>query len=301
MDVMFWVWLGVIIVTAIVEFATMEVVSIWFTIGAIIPFILAATGAVNWIWQVVIFVVLSAIMIVCLRSVTKKFLLKNSNEKTNVDSLIGQKVRMLSRTDFETVGSVKINDVVWSAIGFSQQTIEKDEIVTILSVQGNKLVVKKDKEEPEVVEVEEEKKPARKKSEKKESKHKTNEVAAENSAEKVEKKEVTEQKAENIEKDAEKVEKKKVPAKKPSKSKTKEPKKKIAATENDTEKVEKKVSTKKPAKSKVEETKKKATTTKKTSTKTSSKSKTTSSSTKNTKSATKNTKSATKSAANKRS
>ncbi len=286
MDVMFWVWLGVIIVTAIVEFATMEVVSIWFTIGAVIPFILAATGAVNWIWQVVIFVVLSAIMIVCLRSVTKRFLLKNSNEKTNVDSLIGQKVRMLSRTDFETVGSVKINDVVWSAIGFSQQTIEKDEIVTILSVQGNKLVVKK--EEPEVVE--EEKKPARKKSEKKEPKRKTNEVAAENSAEKV----VTEKEAENTEKDAEKVEKKKVPAKKPSKSKTKEPKKKIAATENDTEKVEKKVSTKKPAKSKVEETKKKATTTKKTSTKTSSKSKTTSKSTKNTKNAT-------KSAANKRS
>ena len=250
MDVMFWVWLGVIIVTAIVEFATMEVVSIWFTIGAIIPFILAATGAVNWIWQVVIFVVLSAIMIVCLRSVTKRFLLKNSNEKTNVDSLIGQKVRMLSRTDFETVGSVKINDVVWSAIGFSQQTIEKDEIVTILSVQGNKLVVKKDKEEPEVVEVEEEKEPARKKSEKKESKRTTNEVAAENSVEKV----VTEKEAENIEKDA--------------------------------EKVEKKVSTKKPAKSKVEEPKK-ATTTKKTTTKASAKSKTTSSSTKNTKNATK--------------
>ncbi len=187
MDVMFWVWLGVIIVTAIVEFATMEVVSIWFTFGAVIPFILAATGALNWIWQVVIFVVLSAIMIVALRSVTKKFLLRNSNEKTNVDSLIGQKVRMLSRTDFETVGSVKINDVVWSAIGFSQQVIEKDEIVTILSVQGNKLVVKKDKVEPEKVE---ETKPKRKKNEKVAEKPKQK-TKAESDAEKVEKKEVS--------------------------------------------------------------------------------------------------------------
>ena len=264
MDVMFWVWLGVIIVTAIVEFATMEVVSIWFTFGAIIPFILAATGALNWIWQVVIFVVLSAVMIVSLRSVTKKFLLRNSNEKTNVDSLIGQKVRMLSRTDFETVGSVKINDVVWSAIGFSKQTIEKDEIVTILSVQGNKLVVKKDKvEEPEV-----EQKPARKKSEKKEAPKRKNS----------DKKETD------------------VSAEKPKR------KTKAAAVENDAKVEEKKTSTKKPSKSvkKVEKSKEtKVSTTKKTSTKTSSKSKTTAS--KTTSKSAKNTKTATKSAASKRS
>lgn len=143
MDYMFWVWLGIIVVTAIVEFATMEIASIWFTFGAIIPFIMAAIGGVHWAIQVVVFVVLSALFIVLLRKVTIKFLFKNSNHKTNVDALIGQKHRMLSRTDFETLGSVKINDVVWSATGEDQQTIEKDEIVEIVKVQGNKLVVKR--------------------------------------------------------------------------------------------------------------------------------------------------------------
>lgn len=143
MDFMFWVWLGVIVVTAIVEFATMEIASIWFTFGAIIPFIMAAIGGVHWAIQVVVFVVLSGAFIIFLRKITKKFLLRNSNQKTNIDALIGQKYRMQSRTDFETLGSVKVNDVVWSALGENQQTIEKGEIVEVVKVEGNKLIVKK--------------------------------------------------------------------------------------------------------------------------------------------------------------
>lgn len=142
MDVMFWVWLGVIVATAIVEFATMEIVSIWFTIGAIIPFILAGTRAVGWEIQIVIFVAISAILIVSLRGVTKKYLLKNSNEKTNLDLLIGKKCKMLEKTDFETTGSVKINDIIWSAVADNGQTIEKGQLVEIVKVEGNKLIVK---------------------------------------------------------------------------------------------------------------------------------------------------------------
>lgn len=147
MDYMFWVWLGVIVVTFIVEMVTMEIASIWFTIGAIIPFILAGARACGWEIQVVVFVVLSAILIASLRNVTKKYLLRNSNEKTNLDSLIGQHYRMLERTDFETIGSVKVNDVVWSAVGENQQVIEKGDIVEICKISGNKLIVKKVEED----------------------------------------------------------------------------------------------------------------------------------------------------------
>ena len=38
MDTMFWVWLGVIAVTAIIEFITCDLTSIWFTCGAVIPY-----------------------------------------------------------------------------------------------------------------------------------------------------------------------------------------------------------------------------------------------------------------------
>lgn len=143
MDVMFWVWLGVIVVSAIIEFATMEIVSIWFTFGAIVPFIMAATNSVRWEIQLVVFVIISALLIVTLRSLTKKFLLKNTGAKTNADSMLGKHYRMLEKTDFETMGSVKVNDVVWSAIEQNQQTIEKGEIVEVVKISGNKLVVKK--------------------------------------------------------------------------------------------------------------------------------------------------------------
>lgn len=143
---MFWVWLGVLVLTAVLEFATQEVVSIWFTVGAIVPLILAGTGVVSWEWQVLIFLVVSVALILSLRRLTKKFLLRNANYRTNVDSLIGKECRMLSRTDFETRGSVKINDVVWTVVAANDVAIEKDEIVRIVKVDGNKLIVERVKE-----------------------------------------------------------------------------------------------------------------------------------------------------------
>ncbi len=154
MDFMFWVWLGVIVVTAIAEFATMEIVSIWFTFGAIIPFIMAATNSVSWVAQIIVFVVISALLIVSLRSVTKKFLFKGAGEKTNLEMYIGMQYRMISRTDFETVGSIKVNDVIWSAVGLNRETIEEGAVVQIIDIDGNKFIVREigqiDKNEEEI-------------------------------------------------------------------------------------------------------------------------------------------------------
>lgn len=143
MDYMFWVWLAVILVTAIIEFVTMDITSIWFTIGAIVPFILAGTKSVSWVWQLILFILTSAILIIALRPVTKKWLLKGDNTKTNIESLIGRQYRLLTKTDFETTGSIKINDVVWSVVSENDQEIEANEIVEIVKIDGNKLIVKK--------------------------------------------------------------------------------------------------------------------------------------------------------------
>ena len=143
MSVMFWVWLGVLVGMAVIEMITAELVSIWFTIGAIPPFIMAAImGNTLWEIQVAVFIVISALCIIFLRKITKKWLFKNVNEKTNLDTYIGKKVRMLSRTDFETLGAVKINDVVWNVVADDNETIEKDKVVEIVKVSGNKLIVK---------------------------------------------------------------------------------------------------------------------------------------------------------------
>ena len=142
MSTMFWIWTAVIICSIIVEIITADLISIWFTCGAVVPFILAATNAVNYEWQIVIFVVVSVTLLACLRKITKKYLLRNSNVKTNADSLIGQKFRLLHRTDFETVGKVKVKDVDWSVMAEGQETIEEGAVVEIVGLSGNKLIVK---------------------------------------------------------------------------------------------------------------------------------------------------------------
>lgn len=142
MSIMFWIWLGVIVFTLVIEIFTTELISIWFTLGAVPPFILAGTTPLAPVWQIVIFIALSALMLAFLRKVTKKYLLKGNNEKTNTDLLIGKECTLLADTDFEKTGKVRINDVEWNAVGENRAKIAAGTIVEIVKLSGNKLIVK---------------------------------------------------------------------------------------------------------------------------------------------------------------
>lgn len=142
MSAMFWIWIGVIVLSVILEAVSMELISIWFTFGAVIPLILSAIDGIGPEIQIIVFILVSAILIISLRKVTKKFLLRNANFKSNSESLIGKEFKMLTDTDFDTVGSLKVNDVVWNAVGDKKQTIKKDTIVEVVAIEGNKLIVK---------------------------------------------------------------------------------------------------------------------------------------------------------------
>lgn len=142
MEVMFWVWLAVIAVAIIIEILTLDLVSVWFAFGAVIPFILAAVGGIAIEIQIAVFVIVSALLIIFMRSWARKLLFKNMNEKTNINSIIGKKIRLLEDTDFEHLGSLKINDVTWTAISHDGKLIKAGQIVEVVKVDGNKLLVK---------------------------------------------------------------------------------------------------------------------------------------------------------------
>ena len=143
-----WIWLGVIVVATAIELMTLDLTSIWFAISGVVALVLSAFDGIDWVVQLIVFVVLSAVLIVGLRPIAKKFCLRHMNEKTNADSMVGKKVYMLTKAAFGTIGSVKISDVVWSAIPADEtETIEEGEIVEIVGIRGNKLVVKKCEEQ----------------------------------------------------------------------------------------------------------------------------------------------------------
>ncbi len=153
METMFWVWLAVIAVTLLIEIVTLDLVSIWFSFGAVIPFILSAIGGIYIEIQISVFIVVSALLIIFVRKYAQRWLFKNMNTKTNVDSLVGKKFRLLESTDFEKNGSLKVNDVVWTAVSENGEIINQGAVVEVIKVDGNKLIVKEVESNHEKVEV----------------------------------------------------------------------------------------------------------------------------------------------------
>lgn len=144
MQTMFWVWLTVIIVAIIIEVVTLELVSIWFSFGAIIPLILSAFKGIAIEIQVIVFIVVSGLLIVLLRKYAQKLLLKNSNSKTNLDTLKGKVYRLIKDTDFENSGEIKVNDIIWTAVSEDGSLIKAGQLVKIVEIEGNKLIVCKE-------------------------------------------------------------------------------------------------------------------------------------------------------------
>lgn len=139
---MIYIWLAVVCVSALIEAFTLQMVGIWFVVGGLVALIMSACG-VAIEWQIIACIVISLILLLALRKLCIKFILRKNNEKTNVDALSGLEVKLLKDINDDEMGEVKIGDVVWSAIAEKEGiALKKGDYVTILKVQGNKLVVK---------------------------------------------------------------------------------------------------------------------------------------------------------------
>ena len=138
-----YIWLGVVVVTLIVEFLTMDLVSIWIALGAFVAMILAGLK-VGYEIQLVVAVVISIVCIFALRKVALKWLNK-SKEKTNLDLIVGKKVKLLSKIKDDELGTAKINGIVYSVASEKGEEIEEGQYVIIKKIEGNKLIVAKEK------------------------------------------------------------------------------------------------------------------------------------------------------------
>lgn len=140
-DYLVWVWLAVVVASAALEFITMQMVSIWFTFAGIITIILALCGVIWWV-QLLVFCGSSLILLVSLRRLALKYLLKNDKTKTNVDGFVNNNYKLIEPITSDAPGAVKINGVVWTAVSEDNSEIEKDKVVTVVKIDGNKLIVK---------------------------------------------------------------------------------------------------------------------------------------------------------------
>lgn len=135
-------WLILAVVLAVIEAATVQLVSIWFACGAVCA-MLAAFFTDSVIIQSAVFVLSSVVFLLVSRKFVKK-VLKNK-VATNSDSLIGQSAIIRETVDNDLgTGALRIGDVVWTARSENGERIEEGTKVKIVEIQGVKLIVRKE-------------------------------------------------------------------------------------------------------------------------------------------------------------
>ena len=134
-------WLILFVVFAVLELISLGLTCIWFAVGALAGCITALITD-NWIIQSIVFIIVTVVVLIFLRPIAVKYI-NNKAEKTNVDSHIGKKVKVLEDIDnLNAKGQVSIDGMEWTARSEDGSEIKKDALVEVVAIEGVKAIVK---------------------------------------------------------------------------------------------------------------------------------------------------------------
>ncbi|MDL2234216.1 NfeD family protein [Ruminococcaceae bacterium OttesenSCG-928-L11] len=135
-----FLWLIIAVGLFVVEGITVQLVSIWFAVGAIVAVLPAALGGPFWL-QLAVFLLFSILFLFIIRPVVKDKLIKK-RQPTNADMVIGKIGVVLEEIDnIREVGRVSANGLTWSARSETGEVIPGDASVLVKKIEGVKLIV----------------------------------------------------------------------------------------------------------------------------------------------------------------
>lgn len=140
-NTMIFVWLGLLVLFLAVEFATAQLTTVWFALGALVSLLLAAFGVDNLAIQIIVFTLVSLVSLILTRPLVKKWTRKKT-QPTNADMVIGEEAvvtETISNTDGK--GLAKVKGAVWSARSADDSVIPAGKTVTVKAIEGVKLIV----------------------------------------------------------------------------------------------------------------------------------------------------------------
>lgn len=117
----------------------MGLTTVWFAIGALIMIFISFTP-LPFVWQILIFLVLSSVLLIFTRPTALK-LLKAGREKTNSESVIGRKALVIKKITKFDKGEVKCGGIVWTAKTEDESPLEKGTECTIVKIEGVTAIV----------------------------------------------------------------------------------------------------------------------------------------------------------------
>ena len=137
------VWSTLLGIFLIIESITLGLTTIWFAGGALIAFLVAILGGAVWL-QVVIFLAVSMLLLIFTRPIAMKYMNKNV-QKTNVNSLEGEMAVVIQTIDnLKGTGQVVIHGMEWATKTKEDKIIEKGTTVSVIAIEGVKLVVQEE-------------------------------------------------------------------------------------------------------------------------------------------------------------
>ena len=136
------VWLIFFIILVIIELITVNLVTIWFALGALITS-LVSLYTTDTVILLAFFVVTSLLLLILTKPVVKKLKVQKV-VATNLDQVIGKTGIVSVPIEKDKIGEVKVLGKTWSA--YSDKEISKDKKVKILSISGVKLKVEEKEE-----------------------------------------------------------------------------------------------------------------------------------------------------------
>lgn len=139
---MVYFWAALTVILVIVEAVTVQLVTIWFAVGSLAAVIANLAGA-NTVWQCIIFVAVSLVVLVLTRPYVKKAIEKRA-VPTNADRCLGKEAIVSEKIDNRAgQGQVKIGGVEWTARSEDDSVIEPNEVVVVKKIEGVKVIVSK--------------------------------------------------------------------------------------------------------------------------------------------------------------
>lgn len=136
----FWIiWLVIILFLAFIEASTVNLVSIWFIVSALISLGVSFLN-LSFFWQFAIFVILGLILMITTKPILSKWI-KPQSIKTNIDRVVGMSGIVTEEITKNTVGEVKVDGKKWSAMSTKKIPIGTEVIVD--EIDGVKLKVHK--------------------------------------------------------------------------------------------------------------------------------------------------------------
>lgn len=136
----FWIiWLIVILFLAFLEASTVNLVSIWFIVSALVSLGVSFLD-VPFFWQFAIFVILGLILMMTTKPILTKWI-KPRDIKTNFDRVIGMTGVVTEEITKNTIGEIRVDGKKWSATSTKKIPVGTEVIVD--EIDGVKLKVHK--------------------------------------------------------------------------------------------------------------------------------------------------------------